>query len=94
MAREYKEVHPDDFTRFSKETPSYVLIEQTLIELGGGGNAAVNFKKDVLAAAGWKYGKLISYGAHPKTAAEAFNKIRDALMKGAGKDGLIQALSQ
>lgn len=74
-----KEVQPNDFLTFSREKPAHVLIEQTLIDMGGTGNKGVEFKKDVMTKAGWKYGKLVSYGAHPETAAAAFNKIRNVL---------------
>lgn len=94
MPRQFKEVNADDFTRFSKEMPSYVLIEQALNEIGGGGNKGVEFKKEALGVAGWKYGKLISYGAHPQTAAEVFNKIRQALSQGESKDDIITLLKQ
>lgn len=94
MPREFKEVVADDFTRFSKEMPSYVLIEQALNEIGGGGNGGVAFKKEALGAAGWKYGKLISYGAHPQTAAEAFNKIRVALSRAEKREDVLNLLKQ
>lgn len=91
---EFKEVSPDDFLTFSREQPSYVAIEQALIELGGGGNKGVEYKKSALTAAGWKYGKLVSYGAHASTAAEAFNKIRDALAQTDDGDEVLDQLGQ
>lgn len=94
MPRQFKEVNAEDFTRFSKEMPSYVLIEQALNEIGGGGNTGVAFKKEALGAAGWRYGKLISYGAHPQAAAEAFNKIREALSHSESKDDVLNMLKQ
>lgn len=94
MPKQFKEVLADDFTRFSKEMPSYVLIEQALNEMGGGGNGGVAFKKEALGAAGWKYGKLVSYGAHPQTAAEVFNKIREALGRTENKEDVINLLKQ
>lgn len=91
---EFKEVSPDDFLTFSREQPSYVAIEQALIELGGGGNKGVEYKKSALTAAGWKYGKLVSYGAHASTAAEAFNKIREALAQANDGDEVLNQLGQ
>ncbi|CBL45011.1 Hypothetical protein HDN1F_14280 [gamma proteobacterium HdN1] len=94
VPRQFKEVNADDFTRFSKEQPSYVLIEQALNEIGGGGNNGVAFKKEALGAAGWKYGKLISYGAHPQTAAEAFNKVREVLSQTEEREDVLSRLKQ
>lgn len=91
---EFKEVSPDDFLTFSREQPSYVAIEQALIELGGGGNRGVEYKKAALSAAGWKYGKLVSYGAHANTAAAAFNKIREALAQSNDSEELLNKLQQ
>ncbi|MCG8312578.1 MAG: hypothetical protein MI976_05130 [Pseudomonadales bacterium] len=91
---DYKEVSADDFLTFSREQPSYVAIEQALIELGGGGNKGVEFKKSALNAAGWNYGKLVSYGAHAATAAEAFNKIREALAQSDDGDAVLNKLQQ
>lgn len=91
---EYKEVSPDDFLTFSREQPSYVAIEQALIEMGGGGNNGVEYKKNALNAAGWNYGKLVSYGAHAATAAEAFNKIREALASTDDGEEVLNHLQQ
>ncbi len=82
-------MQPNDFLTFSREKPAHVLIEQQLIDMGGGGNRGVEFKKEVLSAAGWKYGKLVSYGAHPETAAAAFNKIRQVLDTTSDPDALL-----
>lgn len=91
---EFKEVSPDDFLTFSREQPSYVAIEQTLIEIGGGGNQGVEFKKEALSAAGWSYGKLVSYGAHAGKAADAFNKIREALAASDNSDDVLSRIKQ
>lgn len=91
---EFKEVSPDDFLTFSREQPSYVAIEQALIEIGGGGNNGIEFKKDALNAAGWNYGKLVSYGAHASTAADVFNRIREALAQTDNRDTVLDKLKQ
>lgn len=91
---EFKEVSPDDFLTFSREQPSYVAIEQALIELGGGGNQGVEYKKEALSAAGWNYGKLVSYGAHAGKAADAFNKIREALAQTEDSSEMLDRLKQ
>ena len=76
---EFDEVKRDDFITFTRQQPSYVKIEQALIELGGTGVRGAEYKKTALAAAGWNYGALISYGAHPDKATEVFNQIRSAM---------------
>lgn len=91
---DFKEVSPDDFLTFSREQPSYVAIEQALIEIGGGGNQGVEFKKEALTAAGWGYGKLVSYGAHAGKAADAFNKIREALAATDERDDVLSKIKQ
>lgn len=87
-----KEVQANDFLTFSRETPAHVLIEQMLIDVGGGGTKGVEFKKEVMTAAGWKYGKLVSYGAHPEVAADAFNRIRGLLEKTQDAEQLLNQL--
>lgn len=89
---DFKEVSANDFLTFTREKPSYVLIEQSLIDLGGGGNKGVEFKKEALQAAGWNYGKLVSYGAHADKAATVFNRIREALGDSSNGDQLISKL--
>ncbi len=42
MTKEFKEVDPNDFLTFSKESPAHVLIEGYVIEIGGGGKAGRN----------------------------------------------------
>ena len=75
----FDEVKREDFLTFTRQQPSYVKIEQALIEIGGTGVKGAEFKKTALAAAGWNYGALISYGAHPDKATEVFNQIREAM---------------
>ncbi len=79
MTKEFKEVDPNDFLTFSKESPAHVLIEGYVIEIGGGGKAGVGFKQEIMKLAGWKHHALTSYGAHADLAAAAFNKLRQVL---------------
>ena len=74
-----REVDPNDFLTFTNEKPPHSIIEQNLIEMGGNGNRGIEYKAEVLKAAGWNHGKLTSYGTHSQKAADAFNKIREAL---------------
>lgn len=89
---EFTEVTPEDFMTFSRTPPSYVKIEQRLIELGGNGVKGAEYKTSALNKAGWKYGKLISFGAHPETAAEVFNKVRKALASNEDQKKILEAL--
>ncbi|MBL4794765.1 MAG: hypothetical protein JKY24_04505 [Pseudomonadales bacterium] len=89
---EYVEVIADDFMTFSKTPPSYVKIESRLIEIGGNGVKGAEYKKEALNKAGWKYGNLISFGAHPKTAADAFNKVRKALESSNDGEKILEVL--
>jgi len=76
----FGEVNLEDFTTFKAGAQlAHVEIEKKLIELGGNGLKGNDFKKKCLAKAGWKYGKLTSYGAYPEVATEAFKKIKDVL---------------
>lgn len=79
MPEEFKEVDPQDFLTFSREKPSFTLMEAKLIDIGGGGKDGIDFKTDILRLAGWKYKALTSYGSHAEVAAQAFNKVRGVL---------------
>jgi len=91
MQLDISEINRDEFLTFKAGVkPNYVKIEEALIEIGGRGIDGAKFKKDVLEKAGWKYGKLISYGAHPDVAADAFNKLREVLLDTQDKDEIIE----
>ena len=93
MSLVFDEVLADDFMSFQPgKKPTYSLIEEALISIGGGGLTGHDFKKVALEQAGWKYGKLISYGAHPDTAASAFNKVRDVLSESQDKEEILGKL--
>jgi len=86
-------IMPEEFTSFKPGVkPAYSQIEEMLIEMGGRGVAGNSFKKEILTKAGWKYGALISYGAHPETAAAIFNKIRELLAKTQVKEEFLSLL--
>lgn len=92
MAKEYTEVHQDDFMKFGGERPSYLDIEDELMALGGHGVSGSAFKKEALKLAGWTGGALTTYAQRPVVAANAFNKIRQALPKVASADELRDVL--
>ncbi len=92
---EFENINLDDFTSFKiGHKPSYVLIEESLIDIGGQGIKGNEFKKKCLNEAGWKYGKLISYGSHPETACQVFVTIKAILEKTQEKDEIISLLSK
>ncbi len=92
MKTNIAEVQEGDFSRIGGEKPPHHKIEAALIALGGNGVKGTDFKLRALKAAGWKYGKMMPYGSYPKTATEAFNKIRHALSASNDQNQLIQAL--
>ena len=92
MHSEIAEVHEDDFSRISGDKPPHLKIEAALITLGGSGVQGTEFKLRALKAAGWKYGKMTPYGANPKLAAEAFNRLRAALARSGNREQLLQSL--
>lgn len=94
MSYEFQAIQEGDFTSFTPgQKPVYAQIEELLIKIGGGGKTGNEFKKEVLELAGWKYGKLISYGAHPDTAVVAFNRLRDVLAVSDRKKDIIEKLN-
>jgi hypothetical protein len=90
---QFAKIEPDDFMRFQIGVkPVYAQIEQHLIDIGGRGLAGSEYKLEVMHLAGWKYGKLVSYGAHPEIAANAFNLVRLALENTQEKTQILQQL--
>lgn len=83
MGLKYDLVESDDFMKFGGERPSYLLIEDELVKIGGMGVSGNQFKKTILKEAGWTGGALTTYAQRPAVAAESFNRIREALEKGA-----------
>jgi len=92
MTQEYKTVKANDFLTFVPGTPAHVRIETTLIEIGGGAKKGIEFKQLALAAAGWKYKELTSFGAHAETAADAFNKLGKVLTETQEKEEILNKL--
>lgn len=88
MAKQYSEVHQDDFMKFGGERPSYLDIEDELMSMGGHGVSGNAFKKEALKLAGWTGGALTTYAQRPVVAANAFNKIREGLAKVNNADDL------
>lgn len=91
MANKFEPVQADDFMKFGGERPSYLLIEDELMAMGGLGVTGNQFKKEVLKAAGWTGGALTTYAQRPAVAAASFNKIREILEKGVADAGALKA---
>ncbi|WP_438462994.1 hypothetical protein [Marinomonas sp. PE14-40] len=91
MANKFEPVQADDFMKFGGERPSYLLIEDELMAMGGLGVTGNQFKKEVLKAAGWTGGALTTYAQRPAIAAASFNKIREILEKGVADGGALKA---
>ena len=90
---QFAKIEQEDFMRFQPGVkPVYAQIEQTLIDIGGPGLEGSEYKAKVLQLAGWKYGKLVSFGAHPDVAATAFNLVRLVLESTQEKSGILQKL--
>lgn len=88
MSYSLAEVQSEDFMKFGGEKPSHLLIEEILINMGGGGTAGGQFKKEILKLAGWTGGSLTTYASRSSVAAEAFNRIRAALENAEDADSL------
>ena len=92
MATKYAEVQEGDFMKIGGERPSFLKIEEEVVNLCGGGQAGVKQKYEVMKAAGWRYEPLTSYGKNPKMATAVFNKINGVLESATDKDSLLEAL--
>lgn len=73
---QFDEVIAEHFNIISRTPLPHVLIEQTLMQIGGGGVEGTKFKRKALLVAGWKHPGVVSYGKHPAEASAAFNKLR------------------
>ncbi|MFN4237578.1 MAG: hypothetical protein ACK4FZ_10135 [Vogesella sp.] len=88
----YDIVESRHFVTLSRTPFPHLLIEQALLEMGGGGPEGMGFRKKVLAAAGWPHDGLVPFAKYPDQAAEAFNRIRLALGEGPDAATLLQRL--
>lgn len=99
MSYNFEEVLEGDFMKFGKPL-SFIEIERTLLEIGGGGVKGNEYKHKALQAAGWTGHALTNYASRAAIAAKAFNQVRQALSGYSSKPGpdalleSIKALSQ
>ena len=84
LSYNFDEVLEGDFMKFGKPL-SFIEIERTLLELGGGGVKGTEYKHKVLQVAGWTGHALTNYASRPAIAAKAFNQVRLALADFSGK---------
>ncbi|MBX2808187.1 MAG: hypothetical protein KTR20_06090 [Cellvibrionaceae bacterium] len=92
MQHSYHEVKPEDFMKIGGEKPSHLLIEETLIQMGGNGANGGKFKKEILKMAGWTGGSLTTYASRSDIAALAFNRVRKALENASDAESLKSQL--
>ncbi|UTV99098.1 hypothetical protein KDW99_17910 [Marinomonas rhizomae] len=81
MSKQFAEVQQDDFMKFGGDRPSYLEIEDALMNLGGHGVSGNHFKNEMVKLAGWTGGALTTYAQRPAVAQAAFNRIREVLPK-------------
>lgn len=93
MSREFSEVQVDDFSKITIERLPHQEIENALISIGGGGVKGIQYKTDVVKAAGWNKERLSTYAGNPELAASAFNKIRQALAETEDPDQLASMVA-
>ncbi len=93
MTQQYAEVQPEDFMKIGGDKPPHLLIEQELISLGSQTGNGGAFKKEALKMAGWSGGSLTTYASRAQVAADAFNRIRNALDGTSTAEELKQKLS-
>ncbi len=90
---QFDEIQAVHFNTLSRTPFPHVLLEQALLQLGGGGVEGSKFAKQVLTAAGWRHASVVSYGKYPEEAAAAFNKVRAVLETNEDPTALITLLS-
>ncbi|MBV1775483.1 hypothetical protein KSF73_07110 [Burkholderiaceae bacterium DAT-1] len=89
---QFDEVKPEHFSMISRDPLPHTLIDRTISQLGGSDVKGAQFRKDALAAAGWKHDGLVSFMKYPDLAASAFNKIRAALAETEDPEALLAKL--
>lgn len=90
---QFDEIMPAHFNIISRTPLPHVLVEQALLQLGGGGVEGSKFAKQVLTVAGWRHASVVSYGKYPDEAAAAFNKVRAVLAVNQDPTELIERLA-
>lgn len=89
-----EEVKPEHFTTLSRNPLPHIEINNTIMQIAGGGPAASDYHKQVLAAAGWPHHNLIPFAKHPAEASAAYNRVREVLNSGVqNQDGILAALN-
>ncbi len=79
MGKEFSPVQADDFSKLTIDRLPHQEIEMALISIGGGGVKGIDFKTEMVKAAGWNRERLSTYSGNPELAAEAFNRLRELL---------------
>ncbi|MDN3579075.1 hypothetical protein QWZ03_20095 [Chitinimonas viridis] len=76
---QFDPVEAAHFSMLSRNPFPHMLIDQALLQVAGGDVQGSQFRKDALAAAGWRHSSLVPFGKYPDEAASAFNRLREAL---------------
>ena len=86
----FEPIQAKDFSSFTPgKVATYIQIEQRLQDIGGGGQVGMEYKQQVLKQAGWKYDRLTGYAKNPELAAQAFNRVREAMTDCQDKEQLL-----
>ena len=94
MSHNYAEVKAEDFSKFTQERLPHQEIETALIAIGGSGVKGTQYKISAIREAGWDKGITISYARNAELAAQAFNRVRDALAHTDDPDQLLEKIKQ
>ncbi|SFZ70239.1 hypothetical protein [Chitinimonas taiwanensis] len=91
---QFDEVQAQHFSSLSRTPFPHVLIERALQQIAGGDANGAQFRKDVLAAAGWPHSGLVTFGKYPDQAAAALNRIRLVLQESEDPATILAKLRQ
>ena len=91
---EFDEVRPEHFSSISRTPFPHVLIDRALQEIAGSNKDPALFRKEALAAAGWKYDGLTPFGKFPAEACVAFNRLREVLAHTEEADAVLAELAK
>lgn len=91
---QFDEVQSEHFSSLSRTPFPHVLIERALQQIAGGDANGAQFRKDVLAAAGWPHSGLVTFGKYPDQAAAALNRIRLVLQESEDPATVLAKLRQ
>ncbi|MDF0604450.1 hypothetical protein HZU77_002140 [Neisseriaceae bacterium TC5R-5] len=89
---QFDEVRPEHFTTLSRNPFPHILMDRLLLQMAGADADGSQYRKEVLAAAGWKHDGLVTFGKYPNDACDAFNRIREVLAQTEEPSEVLAAL--